>query len=61
MSLEEAAQRVLAAGLSTGHADTWDQLLDEVIDQALDYRGRLMACRAAEELTPRIDNPSEEG
>lgn len=38
---EEAVKRVLAAGMSTGHANTLQELFDEVLDQAIDYRGRV--------------------
>ena len=36
--LEKGVQMVLDAGLATGHADTWLQLLEEVLDQVEDLR-----------------------
>lgn len=35
-TLEQGVRLVLEAGLSTGHADTWMQLLREVVDQAVE-------------------------
>lgn len=38
--LEEGVRRVMAAGLATGHANTWAALMDEVLDQYWEMRER---------------------
>ena len=42
--LEAGVKRVLAAGLATGHADTWLGLLDEVLYQHEWLQRRLTIC-----------------
>ena len=39
--LEQSIKEVLAAGLSTGHADDYPALVRELIAEALMFRGKL--------------------
>lgn len=39
--LEHGVKMVMNLGLSTGHADTWLQLLDEVLDQYQECASKL--------------------
>lgn len=39
--LERAVKLVLEAGLSTGHADNWPDLVDELLEQYQELREKL--------------------
>lgn len=41
LELERAIKLVLEAGLSTGHADNWPDLVDELLEQYRELREKL--------------------
>lgn len=47
--LEQGVQMVMRLGLSTGHANTWLELLEEVLDQYVVCRGKLFEYKLLEE------------
>ena len=43
-ALENCAHQVLRAGFTTGHADTVEELMEEVLEQAQELRDRVQDC-----------------
>ena len=52
--LERCVRMVLAAGLSTGHADTHADLIDEVLDQYRELSDKLRKCE--NDLLDRVEH-----